>query len=267
MQISKYPVKSTTLSNIAEFVWHLTGDSYEDINNELLPVVNTDMIINVASPIFYRFSNEPEACAPATHIRNVKKKVQIIRQQGPVNVWGVSLYPWGACILLKSAMCELEGQVIDLEEYNPDFAACVPARLSSAGDDMKAAHVIEQGLETWLGSAVVTEDIFLLQDFTNNMHSQNISEFCAARGISIKKLERLVKRYIGITPKQLQQIGRFQKTSNQFIYNPSGAVFADLAYSHHYYDQTHFIKDFKTHSGVTPSDFLSKRDSVKEKIK
>lgn len=267
MHVSKYPIKSTRLKDMAESIWHLTSASNENIDNELLPVINTDLIINVSAPIFYRFPKEAEVRAPIAHIRNVKRRVQIIRQQGTINVWGVSLYPWGAYTLLQSDMTTLEGCIIDLAECSTDFVDYITAKLSMTIDEIEAMHIIEKALEKWLDVDLDTKEVALLKDFADNLHSQNISDFCAVREMSIKKLERLVKRYVGITPKQLQQIGRFQKISNQIIYSPSTMTFVDLAYTYNYYDQTHFIKDFKTYSDVAPSNFLNKHNSIKEKIK
>ncbi|MFK7807706.1 MAG: DUF6597 domain-containing transcriptional factor [Saprospiraceae bacterium] len=71
-------------------------------------------------------------------------------------------------------------------------------------------------------------------------------------GISQRQLRRLFKYYIGDTPKSFSKVVRFQnilraKPSTQSL--KQNKLFYDLGY----YDQAHFIKDFKTFYGVTPS--------------
>ena len=70
--------------------------------------------------------------------------------------------------------------------------------------------------------------------------------------------------HIGISPKAFQQIHRFQKLSNFLLYNKINLNLTELSYDYHYYDQTHFIKDFKHFSGTTPSQFLKDSRTIKE---
>lgn len=267
MQIIRYPIRNSKLNTVAEFIWHLTSDTAESIDNKLLPVVNTDLIINLSTPIYYRFTGDTEVQAASVHIRHVKKRPQMIRQSGSINVWGVSLYPYGVYPFLRVDMNKQEGQIIDLQRYNPHFAISVLNGLSQIAKSPDGSHIIEDALGKWIGNDINLDEIDTLRSFTQNMSSVKIGIYCDQQGIGIKQLERLVKKYLGITPKQLQQIRRFQTVSNQLIYNSSIATLAELAYSHNYFDQTHFIKDFKEYTHATPSAFLAGHDSVKEKVK
>lgn len=71
-------------------------------------------------------------------------------------------------------------------------------------------------------------------------------------GVSPRQLRRLFNYYIGDTPKSFSKVVRFQnilkaKPSSQSL--KQNKLFYDLGY----YDQAHFIKDFKNFYGVTPS--------------
>jgi len=71
-------------------------------------------------------------------------------------------------------------------------------------------------------------------------------------GISQRQLRRLFKYYIGDTPKTFSKVVRFQnilkaKPSKQSLRR--NKLFYDLGY----YDQAHFIKEFKNFYGVTPT--------------
>ncbi|WP_209401072.1 helix-turn-helix domain-containing protein [Pseudozobellia sp. WGM2] len=71
-------------------------------------------------------------------------------------------------------------------------------------------------------------------------------------GISQRQLRRLFKFYIGDTAKTFSNVVRFQnilraKPSVQSL--KMNKLFFDVGY----YDQAHFIKEFKNHYGVTPS--------------
>jgi hypothetical protein len=71
-------------------------------------------------------------------------------------------------------------------------------------------------------------------------------------GLSPRQLRRLFEFYIGDTPKIFSKIVRFQNILNA---KPSGESLRKnkLFYDVGYYDQAHFIKEFKTMYGLTPS--------------
>lgn len=71
-------------------------------------------------------------------------------------------------------------------------------------------------------------------------------------GISIRQLRRLFEYYIGDTPKSFAKVVRFQRVlkSRSAIKNAKGNI---IHFAEGYYDQGHFIKEFKKYYGVTPS--------------
>ncbi|SIN96740.1 AraC family transcriptional regulator [Chitinophaga niabensis] len=68
------------------------------------------------------------------------------------------------------------------------------------------------------------------------------------QGISVRQLRRLFEFYIGDTPKEFSRVVRFQKT----LQAPEDYLNAG------YYDQAHFIKEFKHLYGLTPGKALLK---------
>lgn len=66
-------------------------------------------------------------------------------------------------------------------------------------------------------------------------------------GISARQLRRLFEFYVGTSPKTFSKVIRFQKVL-QAENRSQSQVFFDAGY----YDQAHFIKDFKAFYGITP---------------
>ena len=82
-----------------------------------------------------------------------------------------------------------------------------------------------------------------------------VSESCLSR----KQFERTFLEYIGISPKQYLKIIRLQAS----IFSKSlekNVSLTDLAYKHGYYDQSHFIHEYKALTGLTPKQFYSNCD-------
>jgi transcriptional regulator GlxA family with amidase domain len=70
-----------------------------------------------------------------------------------------------------------------------------------------------------------------------------------------RQLERNFLVATGLTPKLLTRIVRFQNTLNR-IENSSDPSLTGIAYASGFYDQSHFIKDFKEFSGFNPREYI-----------
>ena len=73
---------------------------------------------------------------------------------------------------------------------------------------------------------------------------------CTDFGVSARQLRRLTKQHVGLPPKDFGKVLKFQsalKAMNTPQHNK--------AYLDHYYDQPHFVREFKRLSGVTPTQF------------
>ncbi|WHT75212.1 helix-turn-helix domain-containing protein [Myroides odoratimimus] len=77
--------------------------------------------------------------------------------------------------------------------------------------------------------------------------------------MSEKTLERLVKQYIGMSPKLFSRIMRFQ-SSLDLLRESKFKNLTTLSYQSDYYDQSHYIREFKEFTGVSPKEFIKSSD-------
>jgi AraC-like DNA-binding protein len=85
--------------------------------------------------------------------------------------------------------------------------------------------------------------------------SHLINRICREEGISINTLERQMKEVVGISPKQFHRIIRFNAVLQYIRQHPGKCHWAQVAYEFGYYDQTHFIKEFKRFYGKSPTSY------------
>lgn len=74
--------------------------------------------------------------------------------------------------------------------------------------------------------------------------------------IGQRRLERLFKHHVGLSPKRYARLLRIAR-SRELIKRGGAAVsLTDTAHEAGYFDQAHFIHDFKAVTGVTPGGYL-----------
>ncbi|MDQ1090218.1 helix-turn-helix domain-containing protein [Siphonobacter sp. SORGH_AS_1065] len=72
--------------------------------------------------------------------------------------------------------------------------------------------------------------------------------------LSERTVQLRFKKYVGYSPKELLRFLRFKKVIQQVINQPDTPWF-DLIEAFGYHDQSHFIKDFKQYTGLSPKEF------------
>src|SRR5688500_7650511 len=93
-------------------------------------------------------------------------------------------------------------------------------------------------------------DFALQYLFTN--HNTNMDKLASMACMSIRNFERKCKERLGMPAKMYARIARFHK-AYRMLESRSIISWTDLTYEVGYYDQTHFIKDFKEFARLTPT--------------
>lgn len=75
--------------------------------------------------------------------------------------------------------------------------------------------------------------------------------------LSERSLERMFRTNIGMSPKLFSRVCRFQ-ASLASIRHSGYDKLSDISYGYGYADQSHFIREFREFSGVTPNTWLKK---------
>jgi AraC-like DNA-binding protein len=81
-----------------------------------------------------------------------------------------------------------------------------------------------------------------------------ITELAKQLHISQSPLEKRFRQAVGASPKKFASVVRLKNAIKE--YSPQNSL-TDLGYEAGFYDQAHFIKEFKSFTGETPEIFFS----------
>ncbi len=84
--------------------------------------------------------------------------------------------------------------------------------------------------------------------------SLGLEELSAVLGVSVRDIQRLFKQYVGVTPNTYLRVNKINQLKDK-IANNEFSTLTQLATDSGYFDQAHFIRDFKLFMQETPKRY------------
>jgi AraC-like DNA-binding protein len=201
----------------------------------LLPDGTCEIVLNRGDPFRHEGRVQPRAMVVGQLARFME-----IEPQGAVDLVGIRFRPGGLFPFLRAPMHELTGTWADLRDVDrglrleDGIEEALLARLRPANGAVAAAVIaIERG-------------------------EQRIGQVAAEARVHARRLERMFLREVGLPPKMLARIARFQG-----VLRGSGD-WAAVAQRCGYYDQAHLIRDFREFAGESPTAYFARRHPMSD---
>ncbi|PST83403.1 hypothetical protein C7T94_12585 [Pedobacter yulinensis] len=104
---------------------------------------------------------------------------------------------------------------------------------------------------------------FIVADFLRNHQQLTYKEVLKKYSISERQFQRRFYQYVGISPVMYKRLSRFENALSM-LRNKEHRNTSDIAYELNYTDHSHFIREFKEFTGLTPNSFLKHPKIVEE---
>ncbi len=247
------------LESIVKFYWTLVVPF--DPNHQkqkIIPDGCIEMTFNFGDKIKRYTSENDFILHPNAMIMGQRTKSFDILPTGNVDSFAVCFYPIGFANFVTMPLSNLVDKETPMAElFGQMEADQLEQQMIQASNTQRRIEIIEMFLLQMLNkkstiSSIVksTVDILLKTNGTTPIHALLKDDRTKRR-----QLERHFKKQIGISPKQLSKAIRLQATLHVLL-NKKTETLTDIAYESAYFDQNHFIKDFKDLIGVTPKEFI-----------
>jgi len=164
--------------------------------------------------------------------------------------------PVGAYTFVRSPLHELAGFTVRLEE----LVGCreelrqLTDQLNAAIDNRQRIALVENFLLARLSASdtdpLITAAVDWLEQGTTGQRMDDLTRYI---GLSQSALERRFRRVVGVSPKKYASLVRLRRAVRL---QAAGVDLTTVAHTAGYFDQSHFIKDFRRVTGSAPSAFF-----------
>lgn len=179
-----------------------------------------------------------------------------IEPTGTTGIFSVRFQPQGFVPFANRAIREMENTAVPLESIFGTAGLDLERQMLSAGSTEARIQLIESFLVKRLTDKETVDRI--VRSTVDTIITANgqltIEALSKQTNINRRQLERKFSAAIGLSPKQLSKTIRLQATL-KLLLNKQFTSLTSLAYQGEYYDQAHFIKDFRELTGFTPKEF------------
>jgi AraC-like DNA-binding protein len=235
---------SIHLANYVECFWMFETPT-PDSNHRVLPDGCADLLFTSPS------EGQPELTVVGT--MTVARIFELPRGQ----IIGARFRPGMSSCFLHAPGAEILDQRLALDDLWGARAGHLADRLLDTSLASTRIAIIEEQLTSQLNDRIAlspTQRALLWAEQRRGCVS--IDELADHSGLSPRQLRRNCHELTGLTPKQLCRALRFRHAAAKASSGERGQ-WSDLALECGYYDQAHFINEFRELSGLTPSEYYA----------
>jgi AraC-like DNA-binding protein len=251
---------------LARFIscyWFLSGPApdrgpAERMLQPIVPDGRMELVLHLADPFLRHHRDGSVERQSASLLAGQITEFIVVEPSGAVDVVGIRFQSAGAASLLPVPLYELRDTIVDSSHVAGELSRDLADRLHAAKNVAARVRVLNAHFAA-LQKAAAEQDraVTVAVDLIHGCNGRlRIGELASQLGMTRRTLERRFLPAVGVGPKLLARIARFQHAFRQLQVSEPGA-WSHIAHRCGYYDQAHLIQDFHAFAGASPSRFLA----------
>lgn len=247
------------LNRFVEVIFHLKGYQPEHSIERIVPDTRSSLVMELDGQD--RCVVDNESLKPLVHCRHSwlsgpHRNYFSISAKPDTELIAVQFGIAGLFPLVRVPIDEFADQVQDATNIFGDSIVQLRAEVLKAKSSDEKAKTVESWLTGTMDTTLIPPDGIqqAIDSIQNDPTLETVTSCISNSGFSQKHAIHLFKKHTGYRPKELQRILRFSKAIDM-IQNGESVAWATLSSDCGYSDQAHFIRDFSSFSGFTPTGF------------
>ncbi len=269
------------LDRFVRLLWYYAAPDLPDLIERVLPTGAMSLLINLAEDELRWYEAAPATPAGAAAATVATDAARCHRLSGIAvcgahaehfaidtaeqrAIVGAELTPGGASPFFGPDTEALSGAHVSLDALWGREAALVRERVLEARTPDARLRALEAALTARLlrrPARPLARDPavdFALAAFADPSRATTVADVTGQLGMSSKRFIRSFTEQVGLTPKRYCRVQRFQQAISA-IARDERVSWAGVAAACGYYDQAHFIHDFRAFAGLTPTEYVARR--------
>lgn len=247
------------LERLIECYWFVEGDETASRPEKIIPDGYPELIFHYRDPYRINISGEWQLQPPNLLAGQIRKNFYL-ENTGASGIVGVKLKPAAVTYLFQIEMDALADRVVDLQEILGQRFESVTTSINAQKSHEEIINLFNSFFKSQQEVEYDERIEGALALLFEKHGDERVSDLIAKLNITERQLERLFKKYIGLSPKFYARIIRFSYIFQ--LMQEGDQSWVDIAFQSGYYDQAHFIRDFKAFSGEDPSAYLFDEKSL-----
>jgi len=259
---ARHYIPRPPLSNFVELLWLYEGYTQPHDKERLLPNGAMELVVNLkddAARIYDRRDSSKFQSTRGALLVGVQSEFFVIDTAQQQSVIGAHFKPGGAFPFFNLPAGEFHNQHLSLDLVWGTAAGEMGDRLLEAPTPASKFQVLEESLMAHARKPLVRHPAvnFALQEFGDSRRrTPSIAEVTGRIGLSSRRFIDVFNDQVGLTPKLFCRVQRFQNVLHR-IGLGRDVDWTAVALSCGYFDQAHFIHDFKAFSGLSPTAYAA----------
>jgi AraC-like DNA-binding protein len=240
------------LSDFVEFLWLAEGYSQPHAAEWVLPTGRMGLVLNL------------DGCNEGGNIiAGARTGSMILDTSRPLSLLGVGFKPGGAFPFFRLPAGELQNLSVSLETLWGRSASILRERLLEAKNRAARFEIVERALLERLQDGAESHPAvrFAVEAFQDRAQSMSVGSVVERTGLTARRFIDTFRDQVGLTPKVFARIARFRRLIAS-LEASTDVDWSATALQCGYFDQAHFIHDFRAFAGLRPSDYLRYRTST-----
>ena len=252
------------LAPFIECLWMLEGepDAFANAPERILPDGCVEIILSFGAP-FAEIGAGKKQLQPAHFLVGQMTQPVIISPTGSVRLIGIRFHPGGTFPFLRAPMHQTTDRIIELDAIASDLRREFVEAAAGAPSLMMKAAVFQRVLARRLRNCGRhSRMVELTAQIVRSAGQVSVDRLATEAGLSARQLRRRFMMEVGIGPKLLCRLLRFQQVFKAVESNM--AEWSSVALECGYYDQAHLINDFRQFAQQTPAVLLAHSGGLTE---
>jgi AraC-like DNA-binding protein len=261
--LTRHYIPRPPLSDFVELLWLYEGYSQPHDKERLLPDGSMALVINLREDqarVYDRRDTGRFQTTSGALLVGVQSEFFVIDTAEQASVIGAHFKPGGAFPFFNFPAGEFHNQHLSLDSVWGAGAGELRDRLLEAPTPERKFRILEDALLAHSSKPLVRHPAvsFALREFGDSRRAPSVAGVTEQIGLSSRRFIDVFNDQVGLTPKLFCRVRRFQQALRR-IGTGREVDWTEVALGCGYFDQAHFIHDFRAFSGLTPTAYAAHR--------